>query len=54
MSRWMIRCRWLNRFVAIKILKEDLTQDEEFRRRFYDEAKAVAMLSHGQCIGKSV
>ena len=40
------RCHWLNRFVAIKILKEDLTQDEEFRRRFYDEAKAVAMLSH--------
>ncbi|MDE6107292.1 MAG: Stk1 family PASTA domain-containing Ser/Thr kinase, partial [Oscillospiraceae bacterium] len=40
------RCHWLNRFVAIKILKEDLTQDQEFRRRFYDEAKAVAMLSH--------
>lgn len=44
------RCRWLNRFVAIKILKEDLTQDEEFRRRFYDEAKAVAMLSHSNIV----
>lgn len=44
------RCHWLNRFVAIKILKEDLTQDEEFRRRFYDEAKAVAMLSHSNIV----
>lgn len=40
------KCNWLNRFVAIKILKEDLAQDAEFRRRFYDESKAVAMLSH--------
>jgi len=36
----------LNRFVAVKILKEDLAQDEEFRRRFHDESHAVAMLSH--------
>ena len=34
------RCRWLNRFVAIKILEEELTQDEDFRRRLYDEAQA--------------
>lgn len=40
------RCHRLNRFVAIKILKEDLAQDEEFRRRFHDESRAVAMLSH--------
>ncbi len=40
------RCHRLNRFVAVKILKEDLAQDEEFRRRFHDESRAVAMLSH--------
>ena len=32
--------------VAIKILREDLAQDAEFRRRFHDESQAVAMLSH--------
>ena len=36
----------LNRLVAIKILKEELASDAEFRRRFHDESQAVAMLSH--------
>ena len=36
----------LNRLVAIKILREELAQDAEFRRRFHDESQAVAMLSH--------
>ena len=36
----------LNRLVAVKILKEELAQDAEFRRRFHDESHAVAMLSH--------
>ncbi|MEG2454621.1 MAG: Stk1 family PASTA domain-containing Ser/Thr kinase [Oscillospiraceae bacterium] len=40
------RCHRLNRLVAVKILKSDLAQDEEFRRRFHDESQAVAMLSH--------
>ena len=40
------RCHRLNRLVAIKILKDDYTQDEEFRRRFQAESQAVAMLSH--------
>ena len=40
------RCHRLNRLVAIKILREDLAQDAEFRRRFHDESQAVAMLSH--------
>ena len=39
-------CHRLNRMVAIKILKADLAQDAEFRRRFHDESQAVAMLSH--------
>lgn len=40
------RCNRLNRLVAIKILKEDLSKDEEFRRRFHAESQAVAMMSH--------
>lgn len=40
------RCHRLNRFVAIKILKDEYSQDEEFRRRFHAESQAVAMLSH--------
>ena len=40
------RCHRLNRLVAIKILKDDYLQDEDFRRRFHSESQAVAMLSH--------
>ena len=40
------RCHRLNRLVAIKILKDDYMEDEEFRRRFHSESQAVAMLSH--------
>ena len=40
------RCHRLNRYVAIKILKEDLATDEDFRRRFHTESQAVGMLSH--------
>ena len=40
------RCHRLNRYVAIKILKEELANDEEFRRRFHTESQAVGMLSH--------
>lgn len=39
-------CHRLNRLVAVKILREDLAKDAEFRRRFHDESQAVAMLSH--------
>ena len=39
-------CHRLHRFVAIKVLKKDLATDDEFRRRFHEEAQAVAMLSH--------
>ena len=40
------RCHRLNRLVAIKILKDEYSRDEEFRRRFHHEGEAVAMLSH--------
>jgi serine/threonine-protein kinase len=40
------RCHRLNRLVAVKILKEELAEDADFRRRFRTESQAVAMLSH--------
>ncbi len=39
-------CHRLNRYVAVKILRDELANDEEFRKRFQTEAQAVAMLSH--------
>ena len=39
-------CHRLNRLVAIKILKDEFSRDQEFRRRFHAESQAVAMLSH--------
>lgn len=39
-------CHRLNRYVAVKILRDDLSKDAEFRRRFQTESQAVAMLSH--------
>ena len=44
------KCHRLNRMVAIKILKDDFMEDEEFRRRFHSESQAVAMLSHPNII----
>ena len=35
-----------NRLVAIKILKEEFLSNDEFLRRFKNESKAIAMLSH--------
>ncbi len=35
-----------DRTVAIKILKEELLENQEFRRRFKNESKAIAVLSH--------
>ena len=40
------RCHRLNRLVAIKILKDEFSKDEDFRRRFHAEGQAVAMVSH--------
>ena len=39
-------CHRLNRLVALKVLKDENLQDEDFRRRFHAEGQAVAMLSH--------
>lgn len=35
-----------DRIVAVKILKDEFLQNEEFRRRFKNESKAIAVLSH--------
>ena len=35
-----------NRVVAVKILKNEYSESEEFQRRFRDESKAIAMMSH--------
>jgi serine/threonine-protein kinase len=40
------KCTLLNRFVAIKILRNEFTNDEEFVKRFKIEAQSVASLSH--------
>ena len=40
------RCHVLNRYVAIKILKEEYAKDPDIRKRFSIESQAVAKLSH--------
>ena len=44
------KCHRLNRLVAVKILKSDLAENAEFRRRFRDESLAVAQLSHANIV----
>lgn len=39
-------CHRLNRYVAVKIMRDDMAADDEFRQRFCAESHAVAMLSH--------
>lgn len=40
------RCKLLNRFVAIKVLKEEYAKDEMFVKRFKAEAQSAAALTH--------
>ena len=40
------RCHVLNRDVAVKVLREEFTTDEEFVKRFNTEAQAAASLTH--------
>lgn len=39
-----------DRTVAVKILKEEFLANEEFRRRFKNESKAIAVLSHSNIV----
>lgn len=40
------KCNLLNRFVAVKVLRPEFTNDEEFVERFRIEAQSAASLSH--------
>ena len=40
------KCHVLNRMVAVKILRDEFTTDQEFIRRFEAEAQAAASLTH--------
>lgn len=40
------KCRYLQRIVAIKVLKEEYSEDTEFLQRFDTEAQAAASLTH--------
>jgi len=40
------KCHTLNRFVAIKILKDEFTTDSDFIKKFNSEAQAAASLTH--------
>lgn len=40
------KCNILKRYVAVKVLREEFTTDEEFIRRFNTEAQAAASLTH--------
>ena len=41
----------LNREVAVKVLAENLAEDDDFRRRFLREARIAARLSHPNVVG---
>jgi serine/threonine-protein kinase len=45
-SVWKAHDRLLDRMVAIKVLHEQFTKDDEYVERFRREARAVAQLSH--------
>ncbi|MCL2383100.1 MAG: Stk1 family PASTA domain-containing Ser/Thr kinase [Oscillospiraceae bacterium] len=40
------KCHGLKRYVAVKVLKDEFTTDEEFVKRFNVEAESVASLTH--------
>ena len=40
------KCRLLNRYVAIKVLRDEYVNDEEFIKKFRKESQAAASLSH--------
>ena len=42
--------RTIDRFVAIKVLLDYFTSDEEFRARFFLEARAIAQLEHANIL----
>ncbi len=45
------KCHRLNRFVAIKILKQEYSDDTKFVAKFRGEAQAIASMSHPNIVG---
>ncbi|MDD2481708.1 MAG: Stk1 family PASTA domain-containing Ser/Thr kinase [Lutispora sp.] len=45
------KCRLLNRYVAVKILRSEFTEDEEFVKKFKRESQSAASLSHPNIVG---
>jgi serine/threonine protein kinase len=45
------KCHRLNRYVAIKILKQDYSEDTKFVTKFRGEAQAIAGISHPNIVG---
>lgn len=45
------KCRLLNRYVAVKILRPEFTEDEEFVKKFKRESQSAASLSHPNIVG---
>lgn len=43
---YLARDTFLDRLVAVKLLRDEYSDDQDFIRRFHKEAKAVASLSH--------
>lgn len=44
------KCKLLDRFVAVKVLKDEFVNDEEFVRKFRRESQAAASLSHPKIV----
>ena len=44
------KCHVLNRYVAIKILKDEFTTDTEFIKKFNSEAQSAASLAHANIV----
>ncbi|MCL2859569.1 MAG: Stk1 family PASTA domain-containing Ser/Thr kinase [Oscillospiraceae bacterium] len=45
------KCQLLNRYVAIKVLRDEFTTDAEFIKRFNSEAQSAASLTHPNIVG---
>ena len=47
---YVARDKVLNRDVAVKVLKDEFTTDDEFVKRFNSEAQAAASLTHANIV----
>ena len=46
------KCHVLNRYVAIKILRDEFTTDDEFIKRFEVEAQSAASITHPNIVSE--